>query len=134
MTTSRFFMKLGFSNLNELRTDARRDLYEPISARIDSRFKSFEQANQTRDATQAQAIAKAAIRTALDLQETERWQKAVPYVAHPGSVMPAGFQVMQYLANGLAMRLKYLRSKVVFWTAQVVSMPMLLGMNLQPKR
>lgn len=114
MTVSRFFKKLGFTNLNELRADARRDLYGPTSARIGSRFKSFKQASQTRDATQDQAIANAAIRTALDLRETERWQEAVQYVAHSDSVMVVGFQVMQYLANGFAMRLKYLRSNVVF--------------------
>lgn len=114
MTVSRFFKKLGFSDLNALRADVRSNLYGPTSARIGSRFKSFKQASQSRDEDHDRAIADAAISTALDLRATEGWRQAVDYVAHSESVMMVGFQVMQYLANGFAMRLKYLRSNVVF--------------------
>ena len=112
MTVSRFFKKLGDQKLSELRASARKNLFGPSAARIGSRYESFAHAQQDRDSSIDQQVAQLGLESALEWRKTAAWQAAVQKAANADSFMAIGFQIMQYLARGLCMRLKYVRQNV----------------------
>ena len=114
MTVSRFFKKLGAQNASVLRSEARRELYGPNAVRVGNRYKSYTQSRELRGAGFDQDVAHCGIQAALDLRESTTWKQAVENVSHSDSVMAVGFQLMQYMALGLTMRLKYVRSNVTY--------------------
>jgi DNA-binding MurR/RpiR family transcriptional regulator len=114
MTVSRFFKKIGDQKLSTLRAEARKNLYGPTSARIGSRYESFTRAQHDRKSSDDQNVALLGVDTALEWRTSDIWKKAVAKTANADSVLAIGFQIMQYLARGLCMRLKYVRENVFF--------------------
>ena len=109
MTVSRFFKKLGYERAAELRTKARQEMSGPRSARIGDRYQSFVRAQ---GAGKEREMAEAGIRAALNLRASPKWQAGVNCLAQSDFVAIVGFQLYQYLATGLAMRLNYVRPGV----------------------
>ncbi|MFD1159966.1 MurR/RpiR family transcriptional regulator [Roseovarius aestuarii] len=112
MTVSRFFRKLGFERASELRNQARHEFSGPRSARVGDRYQSFVRAKTTQSAGRDGEIAELGINAALHLRTSPKWQSAVRAVAQSDFVAIVGFQLYQYLATGLAMRLNYVRPGV----------------------
>jgi DNA-binding MurR/RpiR family transcriptional regulator len=112
MTVSRFFKKIGDQKVTTLRAEARKNLYGPTAARIGSRYENFTRSQQDRQSSADHDVALKGIDTALEWRDSELWQEAVRKTAHADSVLAIGFQIMQYLARGLCMRLKYVRENV----------------------
>ncbi len=112
MTVSRFFKKLGYERASELRNRARQEMTGPRSARIGDRYQSFVRSQASQGVGTDRQIAELGIETALNLRASPRWQKAVRCLAEAEFVAIVGFQLYQYLASGLAMRLNYVRPGV----------------------
>ncbi|WP_299851369.1 MurR/RpiR family transcriptional regulator [uncultured Roseovarius sp.] len=112
MTVSRFFKKLGYERATELRTKARQEMSGPRSARIGDRYQSFVRAQATQGADKEREMAEAGINAALNLRASPKWQAGVQCLAQADFVAIVGFQLYQYLATGLAMRLNYVRPGV----------------------
>lgn len=112
MTVSRFFKKLGYERATDLRTKARQEMSGPRSARIGDRYQSFVRAQATQGAGREREIAEAGITAALNLRASPKWQAGVQCLAQADFVAIVGFQLYQYLATGLAMRLNYVRPGV----------------------
>ncbi len=112
MTVSRFFKKLGFERASELRTKARHEFTGPHSARVGDRYQSFVRAKATQSEGMDREIAQAGINAALNLRTSPKWQSGVRAIAQSDFVAIVGYQLYQYLASGLAMRLNYVRPGV----------------------
>jgi DNA-binding MurR/RpiR family transcriptional regulator len=112
MTVTRFFKKLGFDSSAAARANLKSHLFGPSASRIGQRFESFA-ANQSADDAEADfAVAAIGVRRALELRATPLWKNAVELVAGADSVCAIGFQTMRYLADGLCLRLRYVRGNV----------------------
>lgn len=112
MTVSRFFKKLGFDRATDVRNQARQEFAGPQSTRIVDRYQSFVSARDAQGTGIDARVAEAGIKAAFELRATDRWQAAVDCIAQSGFVAIVGFQLFQYLATGLAMRLNYVRPGV----------------------
>ncbi len=112
MTVTRFFKKLGFENSAAAKVNTRRQLYGPGSSRIGHRFDRFTETPGPPDGNDDLDVATAAIRRALDLRDSPVWRHIVPIVAEGDSIHAIGFQTMRYLADGLCLRLGYVRGNV----------------------
>lgn len=113
MTVTRFFKKLGFDNSAAARANTKRQLYGGGASRIGHRFESFA-ANRAadHDTDGDLNVAVTGIRRALELRQGPVWRDAVRLVAESDSVHAIGFQTMRYLADGLCLRLGYVRGNV----------------------
>ena len=112
MTVSRFIKKLGFERASELRNQARQEFSGPHSSRVGDRYQSFVRAKATQSSGMDREIAEAGINAALNLRASPRWQSGVQCIAQSDYVAIVGYQLYQYLATGLAMRLNYVRPGV----------------------
>ncbi|MDR3518811.1 MAG: MurR/RpiR family transcriptional regulator [Azospirillaceae bacterium] len=112
MTVTRFFKKLGFENSAAAKAQTKHQLYGPAASRIGHRFENFSATRNQDDADADLEVATGAIRQALELRATALWKEIVDRVATADSVHAIGFQTMRYLADGLCLRLGYIRANV----------------------
>ncbi|WP_377293651.1 MurR/RpiR family transcriptional regulator [Rhizobium sp. SG2393] len=113
MTVSRFFKKLGYESSSDARSQIKVELYGPSASRIGHRFDDFTTTRHTRNFSSDHQVAMAGITHALKHRETARWKEVVRAVAEADGVFAVGFQTMHYLAVGLSLRLRYVRTNVV---------------------
>ena len=112
MTVSRFFKKLGYERASDLRARARQEFGAPQTARIGDRYQNFMRAKATQAGDMDGKVAEAGLNAALNLRRAPKWQAGVRAVAEADFVAVVGFQLYEYLARGLAMRLNYVRPGV----------------------
>jgi len=112
MTVTRFFKKLGFDSSAAARASSKNRMFGPGASRIGLRFESFAANQSANDAEADFAVAASGIRRALELRTSALWKNAVDLVAAADSVCAIGFQTMRYLADGLCLRLRYVRGNV----------------------
>ena len=112
MTVSRFFRKLGFDSATDLRTRARQEMGGSAASRIGDRYQNFVRAKARQSDDIDRQVAEAGLNTALALRAMPKWQSGVQAIAGADFVAVVGFQLYEYLARGLAMRLSYVRPGV----------------------
>jgi DNA-binding MurR/RpiR family transcriptional regulator len=112
MTITRFFKKLGFDSSATARAMSKEQIFGTSTGRLGHRFQSFNARYSNDDAETDFGVAVAGIRLALERRNTPMWRKTVSMIAHSDSVHAIGFQTMRYLADGLCLRLKYVRGNV----------------------
>lgn len=110
MTVTRFYRKLGFDGVAEVRAKERSKAFGPGSSRMDLRFDSNNEL--PRDHDEDRAFAHAALDAAFAMRETPEWHTIVDMVTHSDSVHVVGFQTMHFFADGLSRRLAYVRNRV----------------------
>lgn len=114
MTVTRFFRKLGFDGATTARSQLKQQIFGHSTTRVDLRLASLT-ANQAADGSDLNAdfeVAVGGVRRALKLREEQLWKDVVELIAHSDSLHVIGFQSMRYLAEGLCVRLSYVRGNV----------------------
>lgn len=112
MTVTRFFRKLGFSSAAEARDDIKRHLRQDQFNGLGQRFDAVQ--GRLGDHTHhpfCDAVT-AGLRQVDAFRNQPDWQSLIAKASQADSLYVAGIQTMGYLAEGLMMKLSYLRPNV----------------------